>query len=197
MNWRLFLLASLTFVFLTVLLIASKSNKTQFILSPLKPAFFPSPTLSPWVGYSNSDYGYSLKYPRCWQKTEWDIQEASKISRPQEGMIWQQAKFDGKGQSFQVVLWANRQKAPAVSWLRWYRHEDLDLTKIPAKSNYQILGKEAYLVFQEKTSWGFPVVRIFFLNDDKIFELIAQNPSENLDKAYTDILTSFRLLEVE
>ena len=168
-------------------------NPSSFVLRPS-----PAPTLSPWLTYSNSHNRYSLNYPRGWQKTEWEFHEATQLREnrgPQEGMIWQQVKFEGKERSFQVLIWVNRQKTAVRQWLRWYRHEDLDSKKIPPKSNYQILGKEAYLMFSEKTSWGYSVIRIFFSHEDHVFELIAQSPSESLDKVYQEILKSFRLLE--
>jgi len=194
----LFFLSAAAFIFLAVFLIFSrKFERTNLVSSPsfLKSFFAPTPTPSPWLAYSNLNYGYFLNYPRGWQKTEWDIQGAAKLQRPQEGMILQQVKFEGKERSFQVVVWLNRQKAAITQWLRWYRHEDLELKKIPQKSNYQILDKEAFLIFQEKTPWGYPVVRIFFSHQDKMFELVAQNPSRDLEKTYQEIIQSFRLTE--
>lgn len=112
-------------------------------------------------------------------------------------MIWQQAIFQGSEQSFQVIIWVNRQKAAIPQWLRWYRHEDLDLKKIPEKSNYRVLNKDAYLIFQEKTSWGYPAVRIFLPEGERIFELVIQTPTETPDKVYQEMIASFKLLERE
>lgn len=197
----LFLFAAGAFVILVVFLISfGKNQSSEVNLSSFIPKPSPTPTPSPWLTYNNSHYGYSLNFPRGWQKTEWEFHEATKLNLnrgPQEGMIWQQAKFEGKEKSFQVLLWVNRQKTAVPQWLRWYRHEDLDLKKIPAQSNYQILGKEAYLMFSQKTSWGYPVVRIFFSHQDHVFELIAQSPSEDLDPIYQKMIESFQLTEVK
>lgn len=195
----LFLASAAALIFLTVFLFSSSKNqagpkamgKLTFVLRPS-----PTPTPSPWLIYVNDHYNYSLNYPRTWEKTEWEFHEATQLNtsrKQQEGMIWQQTKFEGKEKSFQVLLWVNWQKVPVPQWLRWYRHEDLDLKKIPSKSNYQILGKEAYLMFSEKTSRGYSVVRLFFLHEDHIFELIAQSSSENLDPIYQEMIFSFKL----
>lgn len=202
-NFFLFLTSAAALIFLTVFLISSSKNqagpgamgKLAFVLRPS-----PTPTPSPWLIYSNPHNGYSLNYPRDWAKSEWEFHEATQLGKtrgPQEGMIWQQVSFTGKERSFQVLIWVNRQRIAVPQWLGWYRHEDLDLKKIPQKSNYQILGKEAYLMFSEKTSWGYSVVRIFFFHKDHIFELIAQGSSENLDPIYQEMISSFKLSEAQ
>lgn len=197
-KYFLVFLASAAALFL--LLLTLSLGQINLSIPPAKiisfPKFLPTPTPSPWLAYVNDHYGYSINYPRTWEKTEWEFHEATKLNtsrNQQEGMIWQQVKFEGKEKSFQVLLWVNRQKVAIPQWLRWYRHEDLDLEEIPPKSNYQILGKEAYLMFSEKTSWGYPAMRIFFLHEDHVFELIAQSPTENLDPIYQEMITGFRL----
>lgn len=197
----LFVAGSVAFIFLAAITLSFGGFKGQKIPTnlPLSRAKT-SPTLipSPWLTYVNNHYNYSLNYPRTWEKTEWEFHEATQLNisrKQQEGMIWQQTKFEGQEKSFQVLLWVNRQKAAVSQWLRWYRHQDVDLKKIPDTPNYQVSDKKAYLMFQEKTSWGYPVIRIFFSHGDHIFELIAQSPSENLDKIYLEMIGSFKLEE--
>lgn len=195
----LFWASAAALILLALFLISFRQERQGFDNFPsFEARSSPTPTPSPWQTYVNGHSSYSLNYPRGWEKKEWEFHEATQLKTnrgPQEGMIWQQVSFVGKERSFQVLLWANRQKVAVPQWLRWYRHEDLDLKKIPPKSNYQILGKEAYLMLSEKTSWGYPVVRIFFSHEDHIFEFVIQSPSENLDPIYQEIIGSFKLLE--
>lgn len=195
----LFVAGSVAFIFLAAITLSFGGFKGPKVATNLplpRAKISPTPSPSPWLTYVNDHYNYSLNYPRTWEKTEWEFHEATQLNisrKQQEGMIWQQTKFEGQEKSFQVLLWVNRQKAAVPQWLEWYRHQDLDLRKIPASSNYQILDQEAYLMFSEKTPWGYPAVRIFFSRGEYIFELIAQSPSENLDKVYQEIITSFTL----
>ncbi|MDP3998736.1 MAG: hypothetical protein Q8P89_03935 [bacterium] len=187
------------FILVTALLYFKKQPVLEGSLPfPVRISPVPTPTSSPWLSYLNDHYSYSINYPRGWEKTEWEFHEATQLDinrKQQEGMIWQQTKFEGKERSFQVLVWVNRQKAATPQWLRWYRHQDLDLKKIPTAPNYQISGKDAYLMFSGKTSWGYSVIRIFFSRGEYIFELIAQNPNENLEKIYMEMIQSFKLLE--
>lgn len=169
------------------------------VLLPLIPT--PIPTEIPWRTYSNQDYGYRIVYPPNWQLTSWDIKEAAKLTRVPDGSIWHQAKFKGEKGGFEVLIWENKTKAPLTSWLAWFRHEDLDLTNLPEKENYQVGGMPAIRYSQEDTARDKPLTYIFFQSEDKVFEFVEEGASypggETPVTDYSKMVSSFHFVEDE
>ncbi|MBI4100607.1 hypothetical protein HY439_02595 [Candidatus Microgenomates bacterium] len=186
------LVAGVIVLIVIAALFLGKTFQNEKNFPRLFPTLSPTPTVLIWQTYLNSLHGYEINFPPGWEKTEWNIENAAKLKTLPDGMIWQQVNLEGREGNFQVVVWGNKQKVAIPTWLRWYRHEDVDLKKIPTKSNFNVGDHEAFLTFQEASSWDYPVVRIFFQEHDKVFELIAKNPSENLDKIYLEMISSMK-----
>lgn len=155
----------------------------------------PSPTPA-WSQHQDFKYGFQIEYPFDWSKEEWEIGQAANLKTLPEGYIWHQLRLTkGNGWRLEVVLWANKAQTPLLTWLLWYRHEDLPPEKLPKELNYQILGRPALFLFQEESSHDkHPVIRIFFQKEDKVFEFVAQNQTVTLDPLYQQIIASFKFL---
>jgi hypothetical protein len=108
----------------------------------------------------------------------------------------------GNNKRLEILAWGNRAKTPIREWLRWYRHEDLNLNDLPKDPNFIFLGETSVRMFQEKTSFTYPVVRIFFQKEDKLFEILyrmddlidvtSPNETQLVDEPYTSMLQSFK-----
>ena len=125
-----------------------------------------------WEIYMNKDFGYSLKYPKEWSITQWDIGKAAGLSYVPNGSIWQQAEFSGSNGKFEILVWENTGSANTRNWISWFRHEDLMLSDIPLESNTTISGIPAFSYIQYKTSKKKPLQYVFFGRDTKIYELV-------------------------
>lgn len=189
-------IVSLAFVSLLVLLLLKPKAKTPPFLIPKV-----SPTEIPWKTYLNQDYQYAISHPPDWRVSSWDIRQAANLTKIPDGSIWHQAKFKGEKESFEILIWENKTKAPLKSWLTWFRHEDLSLENLPEKENFEIGGLPAILYSQEVSPRGKPLDHVFFTWEDKIYEFVEEKETTSVDDAallnYDKIISSFRFLEDE
>jgi hypothetical protein len=144
-------------------------NKPQNSLFAIKNNPTPTPT---WKFFNEPKLNYSLRYPPNWTNDNWNIQDAANIKGTADGNIWGHARFSGENKQLEIIAWGNKTKTPIVQWLTWYRHEDLELNKLPKEPNFTFLGEQAVRVFQEKTSFSYPVVRIFFQKGNFLYEIL-------------------------
>lgn len=152
----------------------------------------------------NSKYNYQLLLPSDWQIEEWDIEEAANLKSVPDGTILYQGKFFGKSGHFEILIWQNKSKAKARSWLTWFRHEDLILQDLPKEENFSIAGIPAIRYLQKNTSRKKPILYIFFTKEDKIYELTeeredlinieATQSSQLADPVYDRIVQSFQFV---
>lgn len=159
-------------------------------------------TISTWKSYIHPKFKYEIKYPSNWEKDSWDIQEAVNVKGTADGNIWSQTRLSGENKRLEIIAWGNRAQTPILQWLRWYRHEDLNLDALPKEQNFSFLGGPGVRVFQEKTSFTYPVVRIFFQKEDKLFEILYRMDSlkgmtqpadyQLIEEPYTIMLQSFK-----
>lgn len=161
----------------------------------------PVPT---WKIYIQPKFKYEIKYPSNWKKDSWDIQEAVNVKGTADGNIWSHTRLQGENERLEILAWGNRAQTPILQWLRWYRHEDLNLDALPKEPNFSFLGSLAVRIFQEKTSFTYPVVRIFFQKEDKLFEILYRMDSlkgmtqpadyQLTEEPYTIMLQSFKFI---
>lgn len=188
---RFFLPLILVLIILTAFLFKSQLG----IRIPLKEKIIvPTPTPI-WNTHKDFKYGHQIEYPPDWTKEEWEITQAANLKTIPDGYIWHQLKLTkGNDYRFEVVIWANKARAPLLTWLRWYRHEDLSLDKLPKEPNFKFLEIPAIILFEGKERHENPVVRIIFPKEDKIFELIIQSQTETLTPINQKIIDSFQFL---
>lgn len=191
-------IVSLGFIsFLSFFLLKSKS-KPQTPVAPVETA--PTATPVTWKTYSNPDYEYLISYPPNWQVETWDIREAAKLTQVPDGSIWHQAKFEGEEGGFEVIIWENKTRALLKTWLSWFRHEDLDLTKVPEEENFQIGGMPAILYSQKDSTKG-SLDHIFFQSEDRVYEFVEKKEevltNEVIVSNYDKMVSSFSYLEDE
>lgn len=174
-----------------------------------KPSLSPTPTPTPiWPSVQNRKYGFQINYPPDWEKDEWDIEQASELKNLPDGYIWYQVRLHkGKDYRLEVIVWGNKAQTPLLTWLRWYRHEDLDLAKLPKEENFNFADFPALRVFQKKSAHeSHPVVRIFIPKENKVWEIFYQmtnlqnlgrEPAESelVDLVYEDLLKTFQFLQ--
>lgn len=198
MNKRKIVIAIVSLLFISLFIVLCLKSKTK-TPSPLIPT--PSPAEVPWETYSNQDYEYAISYPSNWQTEVWDIKEAANLTKIPDGSIWHQAKFKGDKEGFEILIWENETKVPLKTWLTWFRHEDLDLGKLPEKENYEIGGMPAILSPQEEAAGGKVLDHIFFQFEDKIYEFVEEKETtptgETVTSNYDKMISSFLFLEDE
>jgi len=159
-------------------------------------------TLPTWKIYIHPKFKYEIKYPSNWEKDSWNIQEAVNVKGAADGNIWSHTRLQGENKRLEILAWGNKAQTPILQWLRWYRHEDLNLDALPKEPNFSFLGSPAVRIFQEKTSFTYPVVRIFFQKEDKLFEILYRMDSlkgmskpadyQLIEEPYTVMLQSYK-----
>ena len=156
------------------------SEQTEINNKPVKSLFSikndPTPTPE-WKIFAESKLNYSIKYPSTWTNDNWNIQNAANIKGTADGNIWGHARFFGENKQLEIIAWGNKTKTPLIQWLTWYRHEDLELNKLPKETNSIFQGEQAVRIYQEKTSFTYPVVRIFFQKGDFLYEILYRMDS--------------------
>lgn len=153
------------------------------------PTITPTPTLS-WKKHQNERFGHEISYPPDFKIEEWDIDEAAGLKTLPDGYIYHQARFFGESRRLEILIWANKAKAGIPQFLSWYRHEDLDLKKIPKEANFSIDGISAF-------RFGYPLIHIFFPYQDKVYELVYQTTGQLSDSVYDQMTGSFKFIKEE
>lgn len=148
------------------------------IKRPQKSLFSLKPTPTPaWKTHTHPRLKFEIQYPPSWEADTWDIQDAANVKSTADGNIWSHTRLFGDDKRLEIIAWGNKAQTSILQWLRWYRHEDLNLNSLPKEPNFVFLGETAIRLFQEKTSFTYPVVRIFFQKDDKLYEIIYRMDS--------------------
>lgn len=148
------------------------------IKRPPKSLFSLKPTPTPaWETHTHPRLKFEIQYPPGWEADTWDIQDVANVKSTVDGNIWSQTRLSGEDKRLEIIAWGNRAQTPIIQWLTWYRHEDLNLNSLPKETNFIFLGEPSIRLFQEKTSFTYPVVRIFFQKDDKLYEILYRMDS--------------------
>lgn len=175
------------------------TNKPQNSLFSIRNNPTPTPE---WKIFTEPKLNYSISYPPMWTNDNWNIQDAANVKGTADGNIWGHARFNGENKQLEIIAWGNKTKTPILTWLTWYRHEDLELNKLPKEPNFMFLGEQAVRVYQEKTSFTYPVVRIFFQKGNYLYEilyrmdslkgLVESTDSQLQEEPYDTILQSLK-----
>lgn len=182
--------------------------------SPQIPQTSPTPTTNPtenWRTYTNSQYGYSIKYPLNY-KEDTSLQNLS-VSNP----LWMQNTFfysnnpqPGGGEQpwISVIVW-NKDVNLLEDWFKKHASvESFDSEKLPSGEitlYFGVSGKEEVKLgsmngfkFTSQTMNG-PVERIIVDQNQYVYEVslwtnnnLRRNP--DIKKVYDQILSTFQFL---
>ncbi len=156
--------------------------------------FSPAATAAPldridWETYINKEFGYSVKYPQGWKKTEWDITDAAHLTSVPNGSIWHQSIFEGPDGRFEVVVWENSGGASVRNWISWFRHEDLKLKNVPTEPNITLANGEAISYIQFETARKKPLHYVFTGAGSRIYEVIFERPDVTNENVTVETLS--------
>lgn len=170
----------------------------QLVLTQATPAspppinITPTTVARPWKIYHNADFNYNLSFPPHFSIEDWDIGQAARIKNQDEGYIYQQVRLKSDQDFFEVLVWANLNQVDVPQFLRWYRHEDLNLKLIPAQPNYHLASRPAYFFSQKETGRG-ELNYIFVNYDQYLYEIVYPHRSDS-EPFYLQMLSNFNFL---
>ncbi len=190
-------------VLLTIILIIAAfflSFKKYLISStsgPVVPVTTPGP--SPTIKYIRSlTYGFSFAVPNDWIQEEWDLKKVADLSSVPDGSIAYQFKAYKEPYKFEILIWENRSRLGASSWIKNYLHEEIDRSVVPTDFNAIISNTEAIRIDQISKARNKSLTYLFLEKDGKIYELIFENNNNvQFPPVYQEIIDSFAFIETD